>query len=47
MFEHYMRYPWVLPLHRYETQDQLITDLGEQVIGPAERMAFKLGAGIK
>jgi uncharacterized protein YjbI with pentapeptide repeats len=42
MFEHYMRYPWVLPIHRYDTQSQLITDLGERVIKPAERMAFEL-----
>jgi uncharacterized protein YjbI with pentapeptide repeats len=47
MFEHYARYPWVLPLHRYETQDQLIADLSEQVIKPAERMAFELRAGTK
>jgi hypothetical protein len=45
MFEHYTRYPWVLPLYRYETQ--LITELGEQVIGPAERMALSLRAGTK
>jgi hypothetical protein len=45
MFEHYTRYPWVLPIYRYKTQDQLIADLGEQVIGPAERMAFELRPG--
>jgi hypothetical protein len=47
MFEHYTRYPWVLPIHRYDTQDQLITALGKQVIEPAERMAFELRAGTK
>jgi hypothetical protein len=47
MFEHFRRYPWVLPLYRYETQDQLITELVEQVIEPAERMAFELRAGTK
>ena len=47
MFEHYTRYSWVLPIYRYETQDQLITVLGEEVIGPAERMAFELRAGTK
>jgi uncharacterized protein YjbI with pentapeptide repeats len=47
MFEHYKRYPWLLPIYRYEIQDQLITVLGEQVIEPAERMAFKLRAGTK
>jgi uncharacterized protein YjbI with pentapeptide repeats len=44
MFEHYTRYPWVLPIHRYETKDQLITVLGEQVIEPAERRSFELRA---
>lgn len=47
MFEHYTHYPWVLPLHRYDTQDQLVAEFGEQVIGPAERMAFDLRAGTK
>jgi hypothetical protein len=47
MFEHYTRFPWVLPIHRYETQDQLIIVLGEQVIEPAERMASELRAGTK
>jgi uncharacterized protein YjbI with pentapeptide repeats len=47
MFEHYTRYRSVLPIYHYETQDQLIAVLGEQVIEPAERMAFKLRAGTK
>ena len=49
MFEHYTRFPWVLPIYRYETQDQdqLITVLGQQVIEPAERMASELRAGTK
>lgn len=45
MFEHYARYPWVLPLYRYETQDQLIAALGEQVIEPAERKALEMRSG--
>jgi hypothetical protein len=42
MFEHFRRYPWVLPLHLYDTLDQLIADLGEQVIRPAEDKVLKL-----
>jgi uncharacterized protein YjbI with pentapeptide repeats len=29
-------YHWVLPIHYYEGQKQLIADIGERVIGPAE-----------
>ncbi len=47
MFEHFTRYSWVLPLHRYEAQDQLITDIGERVIEPAERKVVELWAGTK
>jgi uncharacterized protein YjbI with pentapeptide repeats len=36
MFEHFRRYPWVLPIHHYDTQEQLIADLGEHVIRPVE-----------
>lgn len=42
MFEHFTRYPWVLPLHHYETQEQLIAAIGELVIEPAERKALEL-----
>jgi uncharacterized protein YjbI with pentapeptide repeats len=39
MFEHFKRYPWVLPTHVYESSDELITDLREKVILPAESKA--------
>ena len=42
MFEHFRRYPWVLPIHRYDTLDQLIADLGERVIRPAEIKVLEL-----
>ena len=29
-------YHWVLPIHYYDSQEQLITDMGERVIRPAE-----------
>jgi hypothetical protein len=37
MFEHFKRYPWVLETYRYPSSEQLIADLGERVIGPAEK----------
>lgn len=42
MFEHFQRYPWVLPIHEYESQDQLIADLTEKVIKPAEAKVVEL-----
>src|SRR5262249_17416137 len=32
MFDHYRPYPWVLKIHRYDDQKQLIAELGEKVI---------------
>jgi uncharacterized protein YjbI with pentapeptide repeats len=39
MYEGLERYPWVLPLHEYESQESLIQELGEKVIQPAEQKA--------
>jgi uncharacterized protein YjbI with pentapeptide repeats len=39
MFEHFRRYPWVLETYTYPSPKQLIADLGERVIGPAEDYA--------
>ena len=36
MFEHWRRYPWVLPEFLYESSDHLITNLDEKVIEPAQ-----------
>jgi uncharacterized protein YjbI with pentapeptide repeats len=36
MFEHFRRYPWVLEEHVYTSSEDLIADLGERIIGPAE-----------
>ena len=37
MFEHFKRYPWVLETYKYPSSERLIADLGERVIGPAEK----------
>jgi hypothetical protein len=42
MFEHFRRYPWVLKPYHYRSQEQLIADLGERVIGPAEAKVLEL-----
>jgi hypothetical protein len=39
MFEHFKRYAWVLETYRYPSSEQLIADLGERVIRPAEDYA--------
>jgi hypothetical protein len=43
MFEHFKRFPWVLPVFEYGDQDQLIASLQSQVIGPAEAKAKEQG----
>lgn len=42
MFEHFERYPWVLPLQRYETLNDLMLSLGEKIVKPAELKANEL-----
>jgi hypothetical protein len=37
MYEHFPRYPWVLAVARYDTAAELLANLGERVIEPAER----------
>ena len=44
MFEHFKRYPWVLETYRYPSSEQLIADLGERVIKPAEKWRSKAAA---
>ena len=42
MFEHFKRYPWVLSVHRYQDASDLIADLADKVIAPAEAKAKEL-----
>jgi hypothetical protein len=36
MFEHFRRYPWVLPVYQYESIRELLASIEEKVITPAE-----------
>jgi len=42
MFEHFTRFPWVLPVYRYADEASLLQSLHENVIAPAEQKAKKL-----
>ena len=42
MFEHFKRYPWVLPVYRYRDLDDLLVTLGEKVVTPAETKVAEL-----
>jgi hypothetical protein len=42
MFEHFKRYPWVLPVYEYADTPQLLASLTEQVISPAEAKVKEL-----
>ena len=38
MFEHFRRFPWVLPICRYDNAEELIQSIQTMVIAPAEEM---------
>jgi hypothetical protein len=42
MFEHFTRFPWVLPVYRYTDEGSLLKYLQEKVITPAEQKAKEL-----
>jgi uncharacterized protein YjbI with pentapeptide repeats len=42
MFEHFRRFPWVLKPYRYESQEQLIRNLSDRVICPAEAKVLEI-----
>jgi hypothetical protein len=42
MFDFYQGRPSFLPVHRYDTPEQLLADLSDRVIGSAEAKASEL-----
>jgi uncharacterized protein YjbI with pentapeptide repeats len=42
MFEHFTKFPWVLPVYKYSDLSHLLTSFKKQVIDPAERKAQEL-----
>jgi uncharacterized protein YjbI with pentapeptide repeats len=42
MFDDFRRYPWVLEIHQYNDIDDLLKELGEKVVVPAENRAKEL-----
>ena len=42
MFEHFTKFPWVLPTYHYQTTDGLLASLQTKVIEPAEQKAQEL-----
>lgn len=38
MFEHYERYPWVLPIYHYQDIPSLLASIEEHIIKPVEKM---------
>jgi hypothetical protein len=42
MFEHFRRYPWVLPIYLYDNQEALLRSIDTAVIAPAMKKAKEL-----
>jgi Pentapeptide repeats (8 copies) len=42
MFEHFTRFPWVLPVYRYKDKESLLNSLKESILDPAEDKAKEL-----
>jgi uncharacterized protein YjbI with pentapeptide repeats len=42
MFEHWQRFPWVLPICRYHAIEDLLASLADKLIIPAERKVLEL-----
>jgi uncharacterized protein YjbI with pentapeptide repeats len=44
MFDFYRRFPWFLPVHRYDTPAQLLSELSTRVIEPSEAKVLEFRA---
>ena len=44
MSDYYRHFPWFLPVHRYDTPAQLLTELSDRVIKPSEAKVEELRA---
>lgn len=42
MFDHFRNYPWVLPLHEYESPEQLMNNIIDTIIAPVEQKVLEL-----
>lgn len=42
MFEHFPRYPWVLPIYLYKDQASLLASLKNEIVEPADKKAGEL-----
>jgi len=44
VFDFYRRFPWFLPVRRYGTPAQLLSELSDRVIKPSEAKVLELRA---
>jgi len=42
LFDYYRHFPWFLPVHRYDTPAQLLTELSDRVIKPSEDKVLEI-----
>lgn len=41
MFEHFKKYPWVLPIIQYSTAEDLCNNIRDTIVGPAEKISCR------